>query len=379
MKTIHNQLFIFFAPMIIILSIIFFMNDYMNISGSHSSAEIYQLALKHKENETLVSKDLFDQRQWIKGMLIGQKRCPNILVIGSSTIGAISHIHFPDMSFLNGWLTGPSIEDYEIITQMLHEMNCTPKNIIIGIDPWLFNSILISERWKSLLEYHKKYESKGTTLDDLIQSIDFKWSRFKENLSYVTTKESLSQLIARKSINTDKAFILNSPIKNICSPDILKELVPFSSRDFYSREFDGHFETCSQFILPENKITEIAQTYLKRNTHNMSEWTAVNDNIPPRLNKVIQLLKARKSNVILLSPPYHPFTYESLINNTTIKTNLEKMDTELKKISTSNDIDYMNIRNPSTIGCTSRDFNDSHHSNETCIQHVAGSVSKLLH
>jgi hypothetical protein len=378
MKNENKQIAIFFGTMCLLLALIYFVNQRLNISGNNSSLEIYNLSINQKQNDTLVSKNLFDQRQWVRGMIEGQKRCPEILVFGSSTVGIVSNDSFSRHTFLNAWLTGPTIEDYEAIFQLLHESMCIPKNILVGVDPWLFNSQEKSDRWKSLLEYYWRYQHNQFKVSYWIEIAKNKWSSFKENLSYVTTKQSVLKIWSDQSIHKSEAILISESIQKICDSDHLQELIPFSSKGFYVRDFDGHYESCNQFLLSDKKIKDIASNYLIRNTHSMASWKEFDMNTANRFEKMISTFVQRGSNVVVFSPAYHPITHAILVKDQRTSAMLQKMNFVLGDIAKKNLTPYLNFQDSALLGCKDSDFDDSHHVKYACMDRIVEKLKLLL-
>lgn len=366
MKTNTRQLIVFFTSMLGALILICAMNYWIDPSGKNSASDIYDLASQQQPNQTLIATKSFDQRQWVRGRLF-HSDCPDILILGSSTIGLLSQSMF-NRTVLNTWLTGPSIEDYEAIAQMLNENKCVPKQILIGMDPWFFNKMSVSDRWKSIHEYYSRYQFNDSKLKTWIWDISQDWSKFKDNLSFITTRESLNLLLSTDVHLNEKPDLISSSIKDICSGATSTPLLTESS---YFREADGHYENCTQYLPKQDQVREISKTYLHRNMHNMSEWHELNHTVMDRFENLITKLKQSGSSIMIISPPYQPIAFEILMNDRIVKKNLNEMDQLIFKMTKNQGIKYLNYRNPKSIPCIESEFNDSHHSDEVCSRKIA--------
>ena len=107
---------IFFATIIVALSCLAFFNGWANVAGL-GEEEIYALAKAQERQEALVSDGEFDQRAWVKGRL--ERSCPDTLVLGSSTLGAINTASVGQGELLNAWLTGPMVQDLQGVAHLL--------------------------------------------------------------------------------------------------------------------------------------------------------------------------------------------------------------------------------------------------------------------
>lgn len=356
----------FFLTMVAFLSSIFWINYKIDPSGNNSSSKIYELSRMQQNGQTLISEKAFDQRQWISGKLF-HTDCPETLILGSSTVGAFSQKMF-NSKILNAWLTGPSIEDYEAIAQMLTETACLPQNIVIGIDPWFFNRLSTSDRWKSIHQYYSKYQLNNSQLKTTWWNTIQSWSKFKDNLSFSTTKMSFQILMTEGSHADMEPELIQSSIQDICN-GITK--TPLLTENSYLRASDGHYENCRQYLPDQSKVNEISKTYLQRNMHHMAEWHELNEDVITRLEILLSKLLSSKSKIILVSTPYHPTTFSVLMNDRITKKNLFEMDMILLEIAERFGISYLNFRNPQSIPCDSNEFNDSHHSDEICSTKIA--------
>ncbi|MEZ4846852.1 MAG: hypothetical protein R2877_07970 [Bdellovibrionota bacterium] len=319
----------------------------------------------------MISEKSFDQRQWIRGKL-SHSDCPDTLILGSSTVGAFSQKMF-NAKILNAWLTGPSIEDFEAISQMLNETQCHPQNIVVGIDPWFFNRLSISDRWKSIHEYYSKYQLDDSKLKTIWWNSMQTWSKFKDNLSFSTTQMSFQILMTRGTHQDAEPELLQSNIQSICNGSTK---TPLLTENSYLRAFDGHYENCHQYLPSQEKVGEISRTYLQRNMHNMAEWHEINENVMDRLEILLSKFSSTGSKVTLLSPPYHPVAFTVLMSDRFTKKNLHEMDNSLLERMKHLGVSYLNFRNSQSIPCNETEFNDSHHSDEACSARIAALVQQ---
>lgn len=360
----RNQITAFFICLILIVVSIYTINAWVDVSGMGSQNKVSMLAKKQIEGKTLVSSKAFDQRAWVRSTILERKSCPDLLILGSSTVGALSQDMFKD-SMLNLWLTGPTIEDYEAIYSILSEARCAPKKIVIGIDPWFVNRNMVSDRWKTLIDDYWNYHHQGDSFGKYRIVVGRTWSKFKDRLSFITTRESVQLLLKKKSTQNDQIVLVDSKLADVCNSKLL-ETFPDGGREVNLRGSDGHFENCQQFLPSDDEVTKIAETYLSRNMHNVMDWHEVNMDSINRLHELVGKF-SHGSKVMLVMPPYHPITYDLLLKNGVIKANLQKMNGELSKFG----VEFMNLQNPNEIGCSAQDFDDSHHSSEVCLEKIA--------
>jgi hypothetical protein len=362
---------IFLFVLISLTAFIYAFNTRIDEAGQQSAAEVYQLARIQNKDQVLVWDRLFDQRIWLKSRLelTRSNGCPDILIFSSSTLGGIDKTNFPNRHFINGWMGAPTIEDLEALTQIIDQSDCHHMEIWLGMDPWFFNVKAKSDRWSSVLGDFVAYQrAHGSELLAAKAYLTF-WSRFKDRLSYVTTRESVLYFLNHRH---DKEH-LEQP-RLVQAGDPVDRLCASSPTDLYLRSHDGHFFGCPRFALSPKEISFLATTYLQRNTHSMNQWDQLDPDTLKRLNAALELLRAKGAKIILIAPPYHPVTYASLYSNAHVRGLLEKLDTALAELATRNGGQYVNARNPAIVGCTDDEFEDSHHASTVCLRKVVKAI-----
>jgi hypothetical protein len=364
---------IFLVVLVSLTALIFGFNTYVDEAGQRSAADVFKLARAQDIDQVLVWDRLFDQRIWVKSRL-GLNRsggCPDVLIFSSSTLGRIDAANFPGRRLMNGWLAAPTIEDLEALTEMIDQSDCRQMEIWLGMDPWFFNTNEISDRWSSVLGDFAAYQRKhGNTYRTAKGYLTF-WSRFKDRLSYVTTRESLRYFFGHRhdKENLDRPRLIQAGAA-------VDELCAYASADLYLRFYDGHFLGCPRFALSQKEISYLATTYLKRNTHSMNQWSRVDPDTVKRLNVALGVLRAKGEKITLIAPPYHPVTYASLYADDHVHGLLDQIDTLLTETATRYGGRYINLRNPAIAGCPADEFEDSHHSSSACLRKVVKVVEE---
>src|SRR5262245_45127776 len=168
----------FFATLGSLVAGVFLLNTRVDLAGLDSGRRVAELARRQAPSQVLVSERDYDQRAWVKARL--EKGCPEVLLLGSSTVGMLASSMFSNPSFLNGWLTGPSVEDFAALASILQQDGCVPRRILIGIDPFLLNPLVTDQRWLSLREDRARFRAGSSRL----QSFVLEWQTFKERLGF---------------------------------------------------------------------------------------------------------------------------------------------------------------------------------------------------
>jgi hypothetical protein len=361
----------FLFVLISLTALIYGFNTYIDEAGQHSEAQVYELARIQDNDHILTWDRLFDQRIWLKARLEMTRSagCPDILIFSSSTLGGIDATNFPGRHLINGWMAAPTIEDLEALTEIIEQSNCHHMEIWLGMDPWFFNANATSDRWSSVLSDFAAYQRKhGNAFRTAKGYLTF-WSRFKDRLSFVTTRESALYFLHHRH---DKEN-LEQPVL-VQAGNAIDELCANASADLYLRLYDGHFQGCPRFALSQKEISYLAATYLQRNTHSMHQWNQVDPDTVKRLNTAVALLRAMGQEIVLIAPPYHPVTYASLYADDHVRGLLGQVDAALTDLAKRNEGRYVNLRNPMIAGCPDDEFEDSHHSSRACLAKVVKAI-----
>lgn len=373
----RRQITVFFVTLGIVIGSIFLLNYCMDISGNRTMSQVSRLSMKQKDGEIIIAEKAFDQRSWVKGILEQKRNCPRVLIMGSSTIGSISQ-QMMRVKTLNAWLTGPTIEDYEALYSILEKNACMPEKIIIGIDPWFLNKRMVSDRWKTWMSKYQEYHHQKENMQRQENSWVRAWAQFKDRLSFITTVESFKFLVKSKSIQTDRVELFEGTTQDLCKSEYLAKSYTDAGANVYFRETDGHSEVCPQFSRAKEEVRKISETYLSRNMHNVADWHEVNMDALTRFGTLVKKFRAQNSKVLIVMPPFNPITYSVLQKNSLIRDNLQKMNDGLEEISKRYGAGFLNLEEASVAHCKDEDFEDSHHGNQVCVEHVASVLFDYL-
>jgi hypothetical protein len=358
------------SNVVLCLAAIIAVNVIVDVSGMATYDLIVDLTRRQRQDSLIVSAELFDQRAWLEARLLGPGGCPELLVLGSSTVGAWQALFTPGRRLLNGWLTGPTIEDLEATTELLRRAHCVPEHIVLGVDPWLMNAKVTNFRWMSLLDEYLAYHGDRSSLGRYAALATQTWQRFKERLSYEATRESLAVLADR--LRAGKIVSVRPRLVERSEADFCAER-PAPS---YVRSYDGHFFHCPEWLLSEPDVREIARHYVERNTHGMRDFAEVAPSRIAALTRVLSIVRARGSMVTLYAPPYHPIAYAELLAEPRIRAALEQLDLQLQGVAERTGVDVMSLRDPGSIPCGAGEFEDSHHAAPSCVRKVAARLRR---
>jgi hypothetical protein len=357
---------LFTAIVVLGLTAIVWMNSCVDVAGLDTYDRVASLTRAQGPDDLLEWEQLFDQRAWLKTKL--SIDCPEVLILGSSTVGALRQDMFASHRILNGWLSAPTVEDLEALTVVLDRAGCRPKAIVLGVDPWLLNAAFGDQRWMSLFDDYTAYQPGMARMRGEWLALRRRWSHFKERLNYSTTKLTLQTLYRR--VRGDAAP--SEPRLVHASPD---ELCATIKTPHYIRANDGHYVSCKQFVPSVEDVAAVANNYVLANTHEIRTWREVDPVRMSRVRAALATWHERGSAVIVLGPPYHPQTWAALRADPTISSTLDALDRALASLE---GVRYVRLRDPSSVGCTASEFEDGHHGQPTCARKVAARLEEEL-
>ena len=346
------------------------LNAETDVGGLGAGSFSYQLARLQTSHQLIVSEKAIDMRSWLKARLAAPNPTPQLLVLGSSTVGQLDSEQFSPLRFLNGYLSEPMPEDLEAITTLLEAREARPTVIVLGIDHWFFNSAVNNDRWTTLLAEQAAFERTGTTFAPL-RRLKLAWQRGKERLSFEATRESAAYWLHRSDATGPVEARLTSDLAGACAN-------ANATTPLWVRHFDGHYVLCSSQVPSNEEVLSLARTYVTRNFHQVRTWGSVDSQRFGRLARVLQVWRQLGIQVVLVAPPYHPAAYAELLSADHIRENFQQMDRRLTELSAQVGAIYLNARNPSVPGCVATEFTDSHHSGPSCARKVARLISARL-
>ena len=168
---------------IIVICIISLLNYKIDSSGIFGNSNYLSKAAKELVNGNMIAglKD-YDDRLFQELIIKNQTSKINAIAVGSSRTMQIrkSYLKTFNGNFFNHSVSGASLEDYISIVNIYESVRgYIPKNIIIGIDPWVFNKFNGQIRWKTLQKYYNNSINKiNNTKNFQERSLNFeKWKQ----------------------------------------------------------------------------------------------------------------------------------------------------------------------------------------------------------
>lgn len=308
--------------------------DSLNIFGRNNNINL--ATQKLAEGNIIAGLQNFDERAFRQHTILNLKKEPDFVAIGSSRIMQLRTKMIADnIIFHNYGVSGASLEDYLGLIQIHYDkFKNYPKNIIIGIDPWIFNKNNGQNRYKSFGDYYLKFKNK-----------------------LLNTKEKTTKI----SNNIFKLLSIEYTLTNISS--LKKEkfyIVKDTNIDDYLRESDGSLHYPFEYRYPDtNRVKRDAIAYAINNQVYSLEMFKYLSNTKI-FEDFIKHLILNGTKIYFFLPPYNPYTYDLLIQNPKY-TIINDIEIYLKNFAKQNNIQVLGSYNPHTYMLKNEDFFDGMH------------------
>lgn len=275
----------------------------------------------------------YDDRILTKHRLNHATVNPKTIAIGSSRTMLVTKNMFSEkfIPFKNYAVSGASIEDYMAITQIyLDKFNKFPENIIIGVDPWIFNFYNGQTRFVSIYDEYQKMLEKLA-----IKSKDNKNKIFK-NFLYL--------------------FSLEYAIKNYNNMDLNFYISNTIQIDDFVIDTDGARYNKIRSLNPK-KVKHEAVAYTKGGVYSLENFKNINKEV---FEKFIIFLQENGTNVYIYLPPYHPYVYDFLSQNAKYKI-INDIEKYLIEFAKDKNIKLFGSYNPHILNLDDSYFIDGMH------------------
>ena len=336
---------------LIIASLNFFVDPLNLFSDSDDKSLEARLARTLAENENIVTKNM-DERKFQLYRIRYEKFEPDVIIVGASRVMQIGKNSFSKHS-LNLGVSGATVEDHVALLD-LATTKFNPKTLIIGTDPWIFNSASGQKRWQSL---KTEYENAIIKIQPEITKNQTISSGFYDQLiNYAYTKESLSELYKRYK-NPDDVDI-----------QYVQSDAPLWDRDIIRKDGSRVYN---------KKYAERSQEDLATEVDGWIEYSMSSYSYSQKLLKTFSALLDhynKNYEVILLLSPYHPLAYKKILEKKRI---IVEVENSIRSIASASNIQVIGSYNPSKNKCTVEEFYDGAHPKDICMRRVMNELNGI--
>lgn len=354
--TSKKWLSIFSISIFFIITIVAIFNWKIDSLGLVNKNSFLNNAAKELANGNLIAGlKNYDERIFIKKVIEHLEK-PDWVVIGSSRAMQIRKNMFlsKNKNFFNYSVSGASIEDYLAILQThYNRFNEFPQNIIIGIDPWIFNKNNGQTRYLSLKEEYTQF----------LKTLDIK------NNTSIQNQNKLLKLFSFEYLKENLKFLKNISKRNMQAFYIAKDL----NIDDQIRGKDGSIYYSYKNRFPDSKVVEKqAIKYASGNVYSLERFNKLSNKIT--FEKLIQYLINNNSNIYFYLHPYNPISYDIIISKEKYHL-LNKAEEYIHILSKSNNIKVIGSYNPHLYKLKSNDFFDGMHSLDNVYSNILNDLT----
>lgn len=287
----------------------------------------------------------FDNRTRILQKYIIKKnpKKMDLIVLGSSRSFYIrKHFFKSGECFFNHSVGAATLEDYIAFIGIYNKyQKYIPNNIILGIDPWVFNKCNGMERWKYISQYYyysinllnKNFKAKNVIKTSDFFKQYFVFDKSTSGLYYLNIKNKLRYFITS---NTETDDWLIFPDGSVEYPYIY-------------RYTDNEVALNKARVLPHSRVFGL-EKFNKLSNIELFEI-------------FISYLLQNNVNLYFFLHPYHPVSYKNFTDNNKYKIIID-VENYLIKLSKSKNIQILGSYNPEILGTCEDDYFDKMHGYE---------------
>ncbi|HUP88519.1 MAG TPA: acyltransferase [Longimicrobiales bacterium] len=284
---------------------------------------------------TAVYASNMNEREFVRSRIRYESLTPNTIVLGSSRIMQIGR-HNDEDDVLNLAVSEASVEDLVAIgTAAVKRFN--PNNVLVGVDPWLFNAKSGHNKWKTLeTEYFSALSQLGM----------------------LEGNESASSAIDRLTPGAKLYRYIN--VAQVRAPNDSPSYMDKIRRDG-SRVYNVSYAGRSQ----SEVARDVARDATKVANYAMSPYE-FSEKSKEVFEKFIATLSGHR-NVVLVLSPYHPVLFDFMKHQRPEFIDIER---KFREVSSAYGIHIVGSYDPSIVGCDSGEFFDGMHPKDSCMKKV---------
>lgn len=354
-----------FSPILIYMMYINYSVDRQGVfQGDQELRNVVEILFAGND---ITGYEQFNERQRDILELIAEKfeTPPNTIAIGSSRILQLNTeiAQLSDGQFFNCGLTGADFLDILGSYYLLEKNDCLPENLIIGVDPWVFNKNSVDSRSDKTL--YAEFLTNCLNIPTPYTKPDprEKWmalyspSYFQGNLSYLRlTGGQTNQL---EIVAKDELMNQNTEVKMHDG----SVLYPVEMRE-----------------MDQQLIDDSATANINYGMLNLVDYTELDDERVEQFEAFLRYVQAKGVRVFLILSPYHPINYEHMsVTRPDHYASFLNTEPTIRRIAQGLNIPVYGSYNPYAIpGVTNEDFFDSLHCRGTCIQKFFPGIPKAV-
>ncbi len=296
-----------------------------------------------KNVEGLEESD-YNDRNLLAARLSGQEEPFQTVVLGSSRVYTFDHTMFGTHSFYNAGLSEATIYDLLAVAGILFQQDKLPQTMVIGVDPFLFNTSHDNEKWKELQSYANYM---GLMID----------GKFSED-SLLPSKDTGRDFSKTLSLDYFRYNVTLLPEKKRFAVSYTEQW----ETDGYLKHADGSVSYQRELREVEAKdVEEMTRQAMEEHVvYRMTDYHEIDNDHFWRLSALIDHLEEAGVEVILYLPPYSPMMYNYIESEEAFQITLD-VEEKVKNLAAEKGIALYGSYDPAGCGLEMTDLYDVYH------------------
>lgn len=296
-----------------------------------------------KSVEGLEESD-YNDRNLLAARISGMEASPQVMVLGSSRVYTFDHTMFGTDSFYNAGLSEATIYDLLAVSGILFWQDKLPETMVIGVDPFLFNTSHDNEKWKELEDY-------------------------ANYMSLIEADQWSPEFVhPHKDTGRDWGKILSLDYFRY-NVTLLPERKRFAVSYTDDRETDGYLKHPDGSVSYQRELREVDAADVEEMTrqameehvvYRMTDYHEIDGDHFRRFSALIDHLREAGVEVILYLPPYSPMMYNYIESEEAFQITLD-VEEKVKNLAAEKGIALYGSYDPADCGLAMTDLYDVYH------------------
>lgn len=314
------------------------------------------------QGETLYDADLINSRLTLQQLIEGLTQPFDTIALGSSRILQMSTYEADGGSFYNCGLSGADYRDIMNTFYLFDKADMLPKNVIIGLDPWILNSDPNALHHRSDADLFEEFITLKLGYTTGYSEPEKELADYTSLLSPLTFRENLA-LSREVPEETEQPKIVQGDSS-------LWDL--YLKRPDGSEVYQREYRESTQETVNGNAIAE-AMTFLR-----MAGFEGPDPELCILFHQFVQYMKSRDVNVILFMSPYHPIVYDFVTEHGSYFSGFFLVEPWFAYYAREYDIPLYGSYNPYVTQHTESDFYDGLHIKGEAIPNIFPGVQRVI-
>lgn len=350
--------FLFIFPLLVMVAAVnWYVDSYACLRVTYD--EIAGKMIEGSQNVVGLEESNFNDRSLLLACLKMQEGPQEIIVMGSSRVLTFEHTMFGTDSFYNAGLSESTLYDLLAAVGILAQDDKLPETMIIGVDPYLFNTSHNNDRWQELRTYEEYMEEQLKR--DAAGGEDGKNAANKEKGADGRERETI-----RTGRDNSKWLSLDYFRYNVtCLPK--KERFTVSYTDdyegtLYIKHYDGSisYQEKLRTVKEEDIVKMTRQAMEEQVVYRMTDYRELDADSMEIFADLIDYLQKQEVEVILYLPPYSPMMYDYIESSEQYRITLD-VEEKMKELASDKGIALYGSYDPSVSGLKMCDLYDVYH------------------